>query len=226
MNRALSLSGVALGAAGVSASLAALCTGMRDVMVTNGGSCASGGPYAVAPGHECSTSATVLLTAAPFVGLALTALLVAASDAWSDDRISGVGAAAWGALFGALGWNFIDLGIHPPADMSGAGVWIACGALFWAMALGGLWYAGSSMKDYFTYSEAAGGPAPGMAPAPLVRAAVNLAPGAAQAPVSSTTLLFAPTEGGAVATAGSPWIWLLTVVGAATAGAAALVALL
>jgi hypothetical protein len=219
----LALSGVAVGAAGVAASLAALYVGMRDVMVTNGGTCATGGPYAVSAGHQCGTQETVLLTAAPFVGLALTALLVGASAAWSDDRIGGLGAIVWGALFGALGWNFLDLGIHPPADMSGAGAWIACGVVFWLMALGGLVYGGLAMREYFgPADETSGGVAPGMAPPPLVRAAVNLMPGAVQAPVSSTSLLFPGAETGTPSDAGSPWIWLLTVVASAAAGAAAL----
>jgi hypothetical protein len=222
VSRPLSLAGVAVGAAGVAASLAALYLGMRELMVENGGSCASGGPYQVAPGHACDGRSWVLFVA-PFVGLALTALLVSASDAWSDSRISGIGALIWAALFGALGWNFMELGIHPPVtgnppvEMSGTGAWILCGGLFWAMALGGLVYAGYAMRDYFFTSPS--DPAPGSAPPPLVRAAVNVA--AAQAPgFAPGALTVQPVaEATGATTAGSPWGWLLTVAVSASAGA-------
>ncbi|MET3961896.1 hypothetical protein ABIE44_001830 [Marmoricola sp. OAE513] len=228
MRRPLSLAGVALGAAGVAAALTALYLGMRSVMVEHGGSCSSGGPYEVAAGHTCSSQEMWVMFVAPFVGLALTWLLIAASDAWSDERISGVGPLLWAAMFGALGWNFIDLGIDPvqegdaQAVVSGAGAWILCGVLFWAMALGGLVYAGYAMKDYFFPGTGEAGLAgAGLAPPPLVRAAVNVA--ATQAagvpePVSSTQLLFGNGE---TRTVGSPWGWLLTVVVFAGAGAAA-----
>jgi hypothetical protein len=44
----------------------------------------------------------------------------------------------WGALFGALGWNFVDLGLDPPGPDERAWGWIVSGAGFWLLALGGL----------------------------------------------------------------------------------------
>jgi hypothetical protein len=218
VTRPLSLAGVATGAAGVAAALTGLYLGMRELMVEHGGSCASGGPYQVAAGHACDGRMWVLF-AAPVAGLALTALLVSASDSWSDDRISGIGALVWAAMFGALGWNFVNLGLHPPVEMSGTGVWILCGGLFWAMALGGLVYAGYGMRDYFLTSPS--DPAPGAAPAPLVRAAVNVqAAQAAQQPgFAPGTLTVQPVGQVTTTTAGSPWGWLLTVAVSASAGA-------
>lgn len=236
MIRPFSLTGVALGASGLAASVAALYLGMRELMVEHGGSCVSGGPYQVAPGHTCDGPEIWLLTGAPFVGLAFAGLLIAASDAWSDDRIGGLGALLWGGLFGALGWNFLDLGLNPPAVLSGAGeltglqgsaVWLGCGALFWAMALGGFWYAQYGLRDYF--GSRTDEPAPGAAPPPLVRATVSTPrapiPGMPGAPLASTELW--PGESpDTVRTPGSPWIWLATVLASAAAGAGAVLTLL
>lgn len=217
MIRRLSLAGVSVGAAGVAASLAALYLGMRELMVSHGGSCVSGGPYVVAPGHTCDGAAAWLLGAAPFAGLALTALLVAASDEWSDDRIAGVGSFVWGAMFASLGWNFIDLGIDPPAGMSGAGVWILCGGLFWALAVGGFAYAAYAMRDYFRGADA---PSPWAAPPPLVRATVTVA--AQQAAQQHAVGVLGGTPAAARDDRpGSPWVWLGTVLVSAAVGATA-----
>jgi hypothetical protein len=215
VSRSLSLAGVAVGAAGFAAALTGVYEAMRELMVDNGGYCASGGPYEVAAGHSCDGRTWVLI-AGPWAGIAFAALLVGASNAWSDDRISGVGALLWGGTFAALGWNFLDLGIDPPGSTSGSGAWILCGVLFWAMALGGLVYAGYGLRDYFR--PAGSEPTPPVPLVPLVRAIVN------QPATSTPGLSPAGAPAAVPERSGSSWVWLATTVAAGAAGALAVVA--
>ena len=160
---------VAVGDAGAVLAVAALYKGMRDVMVNNGGFCASGGPYAIAAGHQCASSDTVYVLAG-ILGLFLFGAVGLAATAWLDGPALATGLGLWGLLFGALGWNFLDLGLNPPSHGSGAG-WIVCGVLFWAMALGGLVpVAGMALG----WARRGGKPEPptGGQLAPLVRAVV------------------------------------------------------
>jgi hypothetical protein len=108
---------------------------MRDVMRTSGGFCASGGPYVIA--HQCSGGDIRLLMIGIF-GMLISAAVLGIATAWLDGPATGVGLLMWAALFGALGWNFIGLSISPPKGQTGTGGWIASGAVFWLMALGGL----------------------------------------------------------------------------------------
>jgi hypothetical protein len=42
----------------------------------------------------------------------------------------------WAAVFGVLGWNFMNLGLFSPPAHHGTSVsWISCGVVFWLMAL-------------------------------------------------------------------------------------------
>jgi hypothetical protein len=212
--RPLALGRVVTGALGVAAAVTCLSLSMRDVMVSNGGFCASGGPYAIAPGHQCDTGAVWPMIAAPWVGLLFAWLLVAASSAWSGGRIAGVGTLLWFALFGVLGWNFLDLGFDPPGPGSGAG-WIVCGVVFWLMALGGLYAALLGLRPYFA-------PRPDddrrTRLAPVVRAA---RPAARTAPPgTSATTLVTPvaTATPAPAGVGSPALWLLATVAGGVVG--------
>lgn len=200
---------------------------MRDVMETNGGFCASGGPYAIAPGHTCTSDNTWLLTVAPFAGIALAGLLVAASAAWSGGRVAGVGTLLWFALFGTLGWNFLDLGIHPPGGTATSGAWIGCAVLFWVMALGGLAYSVMVLRDYFFPGSVVDD---GPKLPPIVRAAVNVqaqapAPAPVAAPILNPTS-FEPTVTPAATTTapdvdkdvGSPWLWTLALLAGSGVG--------
>jgi hypothetical protein len=135
---ALALAAVFVGAVGFAACLVCVYRGMRDVMVSNGGYCASGGPYAINADQVCSSTDVWLLMGGIFAGLFFAAVLVGGTAAYSDDGIAGVSLLLWAALFGALGFNFIQLGFNPPDGVSGGTGWIVCGVLFWAMALGGL----------------------------------------------------------------------------------------
>lgn len=129
---------VFVSAAGFAAALTALYRGMRDLMINSGGFCASGGPYAINPGQVCSTGQVWLLFGGVLAGLVFAGLLVFSSSRYSDGALAGVALLIWAALFGALGWNFISLGIDPPQDVSGGAGWIFSGVVFWLMALGGL----------------------------------------------------------------------------------------
>jgi hypothetical protein len=125
----------ALGAAGITACLFSAFTGMRDVMVTAGGFCASGGPYVIA--HQC-TGADMRLLPVGILGMLVSAGCYLAGTRMLGGWTGMAGLLVWAALFGTLGWNFIDLGLHPPAGMNGGGGWLFSGVTFWLMAAGGL----------------------------------------------------------------------------------------
>jgi hypothetical protein len=155
---------VAVGAAGVTACLDSASTGMRDVMITDGGACASGGPYVIA--HQC-TSADMRLLMIGILGTLVGAGLGLAGTGMLGGRAGTAGLLTWTALFGALGWNFIDLGADPPTGMSGSG-WTFTGVVFWLMAAGGLVPVIGSASGWL---RRGGRPEPSFAtPQPLVRA--------------------------------------------------------
>jgi hypothetical protein len=126
---------------------------MRDLMINSGGSCASGGPYAINPDQVCSSAQTGLLMGGILGGLLFAALLVGASSWWGGIALSGVGLLLWAALFGTLGFNFIQLGFDPPANMTGGAGWIVCGVIFWLMALGGLIPGLMAVGSYFKNAD-------------------------------------------------------------------------
>ena len=155
---------VAVGAAGVTACLDSAFTGMRDVMVTDGGACAGGGPYVIA--HQC-TGADVRLLMVGILGTLISAGFYLAGTGMLGGRTGTAGLLIWTALFGTLGWNFIDLGLHPPTGMSGGG-WLFIGVVFWLMAAGGLIPAIGSAASWL---RRGGRPEPPVAAAlPTVRA--------------------------------------------------------
>jgi hypothetical protein len=105
---------------------------MRAVMDV-GGYCAEGGPYVIET--PCPDGASLFLMlgvplwfAGVFVGLFAAATISAPQPIF----------AGWALLFGALGWNFMDYAFT--ADPNGGIVasWLACGIVFWLMALPGL----------------------------------------------------------------------------------------
>lgn len=158
---------VITGAAGVTVFLASASTGMRDVMITDGGTCASGGPYVVA--QQCSAADMRLLLSGILGGL-LAAAIFAAGSAALGSAASAAGLISWTALFGLLGWNFIDLGRHPKTPGSGSS-WLFTGSLFWLMAAGGLIVL---LARVIGDLRAAVRPSPAVASTqPLVRAAVS-----------------------------------------------------
>lgn len=149
----LALFAVFVGAAGFAASLTAVYRGMRSVMIESGGYCASGGPYQINPGQVCSSGQVGLLMGGVFVGLVFAGVLIAASGWYGGTRLAGVGLLCWAALFGALGWNFLELGLEPPPQVSGGLGWIICGVVFWLMALGGLIPGLMAIASWFKNSD-------------------------------------------------------------------------
>ncbi len=99
--------------AGFVGSAYALFKGMNELIGTSGGICASGSPYQVAEGHQCTGGETLLLIGGIFGLLAFAALLGWALGGVSNriDSVTGY-AVAWFALFGVLGAAFIVFGLR------------------------------------------------------------------------------------------------------------------
>lgn len=171
--RRLAPLGTFVGAAGFAAGLTAAYLAMRDLMIEAGGTCASGGPYAIAAGHECGSEAGLLI--AGIVALLVFGGLFAGATAAGGGPGSGMDAAflMWAALFGALGFNFLQLGFDPPPTVSGAGGWIVAGIVFELMALGGLVPLAWSVRELIQRGGAAEAP---LFDGPLVRANATAAP--------------------------------------------------
>ena len=132
------LTGVLLtigGAAAVTGCLAALSSGMRDVMQTDGGFCAGGGPYVIA--NQCSAGDIRLVTIGIMGGL-VAAAVYAAGTSLLGRSASAAALVTWAAMFGVLGWNFISLGLHPGPNQGASSGWLFTGGTFWLMALSGL----------------------------------------------------------------------------------------
>jgi len=89
------------GATAFTACLLALVAGMRDVMVTDGGFCASGGPYVIA--HQCSSSDIHLIMIGIF-GALIAAGFYAGGSAGRREQDAGAPAETTdGPRRGALG---------------------------------------------------------------------------------------------------------------------------
>ena len=124
----------AFGYAGGAMCIVLIFLGMRSVMDI-GGFCAEGGPYVIAQG--CPDAATPSL----FLGMFGLFLFGAIATGYGI-KVGGIWAAApllgWSALFGVLGWNFLEYGlIDPPLGQIEWG-WVICGVMFWLMAAGPL----------------------------------------------------------------------------------------
>ena len=155
------------GATAFTACLLALVDGMRDVAQTDGGFCASGGPYVIA--HQCSSSDIRLIMIGIF-GALIAAGFYAGGSAGLGSKAASAGLVLWAALFGTLGWNFVSLG-H-----AGAPGMLFTGVLFLAMAVGGLIPLLFRLADDLRSPYSQPSPViPGMQP--LVRAAVPTVPG-------------------------------------------------
>lgn len=183
--RRLAPLGVFAGAAGFAAGLTCAYLAMRDLMVNSGGACASGGPYAVAAGHECGSEAGLLI-AGIFALLIFGAVFAGFTGAGGGPG-SGMDAGflMWAALFGVLGVNFLTLGFDPPANMNGAGGWIVAGVVFELMALGGLVPLTWSAREWIARG---GAPEEPLFRGPQVRATVAADPAASAAPPPTAPL--------------------------------------
>jgi hypothetical protein len=124
-----------LGVAGIAAGITLLFLGMRAVMDV-GGFCAEGGAYEIR--QHCPEGATSATLLGIFGGLASFFLAAWKGAAVGEGALSAL-FLAWPALFGALGFNFLQYGLDPPGDDPGlAWGWLLCGVLFEAMAFGPL----------------------------------------------------------------------------------------
>ncbi|HZV74057.1 MAG TPA: hypothetical protein VFF79_10110 [Conexibacter sp.] len=168
--RRLAPLGVFTGVAGFAAGLTCVYLAMRDLMVSKGGACASGGPYQVAAGHQCGGEAGLMIGG--IVALLAFGAVFAGSTGAGGGPGSGMDAGflMWAALFGVLGVNFLTLGFDPPAGQSGAGGWIASGIVFELIALGGIVPLVWSARELLARG---GAPEAPLFRGPLVRAKVN-----------------------------------------------------
>ena len=97
---------------------------MRAVMNV-GGSCADGGPYVSA--QPCPDGAILIAIAVPVMLLtAMFGSAVALSVNAPNLLIP-----MWAALFGSLGWNFLEYAVKGDTVVWG---WLVCGVMFWLMA--------------------------------------------------------------------------------------------
>lgn len=133
---------------GLFAGMAVLFMGMRGVMDL-GGFVARGGPYEIAhPAPDWVWVVPVsIMTGFLFGGLHI----VGASRA----RGFALYGFVWVALFGSLGWNFLEYGFDPPEEMGAeyAWGWIVSGVVFFLMTvpaiLGAVWRMLPSTRERF-----------------------------------------------------------------------------
>jgi hypothetical protein len=124
---------------GLSACITLIWLGMRAVMDI-GGACAEGGPFV--PVQPCPEGAPAALTLGMLGIFGFGALGI-----WAGAQIGGGWAAlpllAWPALFGSLGWNFLEYGF---TFEEGAIVWgwVIPGVVFILMAVVPLWFVWSA----------------------------------------------------------------------------------
>lgn len=133
------LLGVLVSTALVALAIVSISEAMRYVMSEQGGFCASGGPYEIRPGNECTGGTIALLMGGSFGGLAAAGLATFFAARAGGPRTAAAAAGlGWAALFGLLGWNFLDLGFDQPGDSGPVFGWLIPGILFWLMTLPGL----------------------------------------------------------------------------------------
>lgn len=163
--------GTGIAAAGFAASLTGIYIGMRDTMASGSGFCARGGPYVI--GSQCSQGQLSVLLIG-FVGLVVFWGVHAGLTGWSGGPVFGSALLGWAALFGVLGWNFMDFGVFdPPQGKAVVGGWLISGIVFWAMAACGLV---SAIALAFGWARRRGEPEPSLFREPLVRANVPVPP--------------------------------------------------
>jgi hypothetical protein len=118
-----------LGTLGFTFCLTLMYLAMRSVMDV-GGSCASGGPYAIST--PCPQGVGWVMPVAIFGALLSVGICFLGVFSEGGPRPY---AFAWSALFLALGWNFLDYGFNPPGGGTSAS-WLVCGVIF--VLMGGL----------------------------------------------------------------------------------------
>jgi hypothetical protein len=109
---------------------------MRAVMGV-GGSCADGGPYVSQ--QSCPDGSWLIAPSIPVMVLLAIFGTAAASAVGAPNLLVPM----WGALFGSLGWNFLEFTFKGPTTDWG---WLVCGVMFWAMALPAFYFMASQLK--------------------------------------------------------------------------------
>ena len=133
------LAGVLLGVAILTVGLICLYIVMRSVGLENGGSCVSGGPYEIAPGHECEDSVFAIGYGGAF-GLIVGFLIFL----WSSHRYGGplvvtsTSGIGWSFLFGGLGGSFLSISSEMPGSSDVGSEFKTVGIVFLVMAAFGL----------------------------------------------------------------------------------------
>jgi len=139
---------VLIAAAGLATSITVLFLGMRAVMDI-GGACASGGPYV--PVQPCPEGVALLMPAG-MLGLFGFGALVLHGGGRLGGGWAGLVLLAWPALFISLGWNFLQYGLAPPADLEPDGGpiwgWLIPGVIFVLMGGVPLWIAWRARDEF------------------------------------------------------------------------------
>jgi hypothetical protein len=121
----------AVGWLGLAACLTLVFLAMRAVMDV-GGACADGGPYVSA--QACPEGSTPALLLGIFLGMGFGFLAsiggIGLGGVWAATPVL-----AWSALFGSLGWNFMDYGLfNAPPEIGIDLGFVIPGVMFWIMA--------------------------------------------------------------------------------------------
>ena len=139
---------------GLAACITLIWLGMRAVMDI-GGACAEGGPFV--PVQPCPEGAPAALTLGMLGIFGFGALGI-----WAGAQIGGGWAGlpllAWPALFGSLGWNFLEYGL---TFEEGAVVWgwVIPGVIFILMAVVPLWVVWTARSNAVSLNARFGLPA-------------------------------------------------------------------
>ena len=148
--------GSLIGIGGVAFSITLLSQSMRAVEAV-GGSCASGGPYAIS--RPCPQGVAGALPLAIIGGLIFLGLFIFCAS----DRGRSVAMLAWSALFLTLAWNFIDYGLK--GGSSGGAGFLIPGVLFVIMGAAPLFYVVPNMWKSFLGQD----PDQSSAPSPFLK---------------------------------------------------------
>ena len=187
MHRSLARSiGSLIGIGGVAFSITLLSESMRAVLAV-GGTCASGGPYAIS--RPCPNGVAGAFPLAIIGGLIFLGLYVFCAS----DKGRTVAILAWPALFLTLGWNFIDYGLKG-GSAGGAGFLIP-GVLFVIMGVVPLFWTVPTMVRAFLGTDERDAPSAatyGPFVAPSGSGPVNL--GGSTTPSWGTTTPSGPTS--------------------------------
>jgi hypothetical protein len=173
-----------LATAGLAACITLLFLGMRAVMDI-GGACASGGPFV--PVQPCPEGVALVMPVG-MLGLFGFGALGLVAGARLGGGWAGLVLLAWPALFISLGWNFLQYGFAPPADLEPDGGpiwgWVLCGVVFVAMGAIPLWFAWSARHEIRTEGN----------PAVARRFGLPTAPGPSPAATPRPSLAWDPSD--------------------------------